>query len=144
MQHGAYYMRTQFVKELNMHIEESLSILGSPDSLLPKGIKFSAVHNLKGKREGLFNFAGLVSSVDELVHVVKLQTMEYTEERKQQNQKYAEQKQNQWSSQHIASLLKLERNEREQLEGFIHSGFRVPLEMISFDNRTIQHYVRGK
>lgn len=99
---------------------------------------------MSGKREGLYNLAALVSSVDELIHVVKLQTQEYNKNRHQQKQHYEQQKQSQWSSQHIASLLNVDSDEREQLEGLLGSGFYALLQMMSFDNRTLEQYASGE
>lgn len=82
--------------------------------------------------------------MDELIHVLKLQTEEYDTDRQEQNRKFTQQKQNKWSSQNIASLLKLETTEREQLEGILTAGFQTPIGMLSFDNRTIETLSKGK
>lgn len=132
------------LKELGLtHSMETL-VLGSPESYMPKGFSFSTTHDLKGNHENLWNVFGMVSSVEELVHVLKLQTQEYNINRKEQNKKYTEQKQNKWSSQNISSLLNLDRREREQLEGVLSAGIEAPYGMVSFDNRTIERLTKGK
>lgn len=144
VQYGSSYIRNHFIEELGLQHEEEAVAFGSSDSFIPKGVKLYATHNLRGKRERDFNLAALVSSIDELMHIVKLQSREHQQDKKQQNQNFEQQKQNQWSSQHIVSLLNLYGSEREQLEGSLHAGFNVPLQMIAFDNRTIEQYIRGK
>lgn len=144
VQYGFNEYRVNFLKELGFKNAEETLILGSPDSFLPKGFRFSSSHILKGNHETQFITAGYISSVEELIHVLRLQTQEYNKDRQQQNQNFAQQKQNQWSSQHIASLLNLDASEREQLEGNIMVGFSAPLGMATFDNRTIEHLTRSK
>lgn len=144
LQYGSQYIRQYFLEEFEKHLQDEFVTVGSSDSFMPKGFKLSAVHNDKGMRYGIWNIASFVSSLDELLHVVKLQTQEYNHYRKQQNQKFEEQKQHPWSSQHLASLLKLETHEQEQLEGFLSAGIYSPKEMVTFDNRTIEQFTKGK
>lgn len=133
-----------FLNELDIkNVREEL-LFESPESYIPRGFSFSNTQNLRGNQEHLWNVFSIVSSVDELIHVFKMQTEEYDTNRKEQNIKFAKQKQNKWSSQSIASLLKLETTEREQLEGVLTAGFEAPIGMLSFDNRTIERVTKGK
>lgn len=144
MQYGVREHSANFLPELGFkHVQEA-TLFGSPDSFLPKGFRFYTIHNARGNEEIQWNSASYISSVEELLHVLKLQTQEYKKDREQQYQNFAQQKQNQWSSQHIASLLNLDAHEREQLEGSIVVGSSTPLGIVSFDNRTIEQLTRGK
>lgn len=143
VQHGYFHFHRRFLEGLNLDKEEEIALAASDDSFIPKGFKFERTHDVKGKREGIWNLAASVSSVREFYHVLEMQTQEHNKDRQQQKQHYDEQKQNQWSSQHIASLLNLERYEREQLEGGMYAGFESPSLMLTFDNRTIEEYVAG-
>lgn len=118
--------------------------MGFTDSYFPQLIRLSSSSFSKGKYDTWWSAAGSVHSVKELIHVLKLQTQEYRELVKKQSQIFDQQKQNQWSSQNIASVLGLEYEEREQLEGSIVAGFNAPMGMVSFDNRTIEQLARGK
>lgn len=144
MQYVTVKGESQVIKQLGYKHEDEFLLMGAHESFIPEIVRVSRAHNLKGHREHLWSIAAAVSSMDELSHVLKLQTQEYNEDRKQQNQNYNEQKQNKWSSQYIASLLNLETHEREQLEGALVGGFNGPLGMVSFDNRSIEQYTRGK
>lgn len=144
VQYGVQEHSANFLKELGFkHIQERI-IVGSPDSFFPKGFRFSTIHNVRENHEIQWNSASYISSVEELIHVLRLQTQKYNKDREQQYQNFAQQKQNQWSSQHIATLLNLDANEREQLEGSVVVGLNAPLGIVSFDNRTIEQLTGGK
>lgn len=132
-----------FIEELGYAPEEILFSFGSEDSFIPKGVRYMSTNNYRGKRQGTNSFTAWVSSINELVHVAQLQTQQQFQDKQQQNQHFEQQKGNQWSSQRIASLLNLERENREQLEGTLIAGFGEAFQMISFDNRTIEQYTRG-
>lgn len=144
LQYGAQYIQSFYSDELDYAVDQQTILVGSSDSYVPKGIKASLSFNAKGKREHFWLAGGLVSSIDELVHVLKQQTAEYTKNQEHQKQSFDQQKQNKQSSQYIASVLNLDRREREQLEGFLYGGFKQSLQMISFDNKTMEKAVKGK
>lgn len=132
------------LEELGFKHYQQVLLMGYTDNYLPQVFRLSSNTYSKGKFETWWTVAGGVRSVKELIHVLKLQTQEYTEAMHQQRQNFDQQKHNQWSSQNIASVLDLEAYEREQLEGAFMAGFNAPLGIVTFDNRTIEQLTKGK
>lgn len=132
------------IPEYGIKNVDIVMLMGYTDSYIPQMFRFSSNSNLKGKYETSWSAAGNINSVKELIHVLKLQTQEYRDLIKKQSQNFDQQKQNQWSSQNIASLLDLEATEREQLESSVIAGFNAPMGIVSFDNRTIEQLIKGK
>ncbi|XP_028134501.1 vitellogenin [Diabrotica virgifera virgifera] len=138
LRHGADYLRTYIVKELQKMYKESTQIFGSDDSMVPKGIRYSLQQHMGQIKRRIVNIQAMCSSMDDLLKVVNEQTADFQQQEKQQKQKSQEQEKNQWSSYNIAKLLNIQPDNREQLEAFIFMEMADQYLMTGLDNRTLE------
>lgn len=143
VQFGGNYLHEHVIEELNYKYKDVMQIIGSEDEYYPKGIKFSLHSGLAGLRSKLMNVQAMVSSVKVLTHVLKEHVSSHSQKRQQQSLKYSQQMQYQYSSQKIAEMLGLQKDEQEQLEGNFYFESKSLEALLSFDNQTIHNIVKG-
>ncbi|XP_072402124.1 vitellogenin-like [Diabrotica undecimpunctata] len=139
LRHGANYLRTYVVEELQKMYKESTQIFGSDDSMVPKGIRYSLQQHMGQIKRRIVNIQAITSSVDDLLKVLEEQTAYFQQEESQQKQKSQEQEKNQWSSHNIAKLLNIQPDNREQLEAFMFMEISDQYLMAGLDNRTLEN-----
>ncbi|XP_017781017.1 PREDICTED: vitellogenin-like [Nicrophorus vespilloides] len=139
IQYSRNFLRSFVNREMNLFYKQNIQIYGNEESSLPNGIKSMLRSELNGFNTEIFDIEAMVSSIDELTNVLKQQTEIHQHEQKQQKQNYKQAQQNQWSSEHIARLLNIQTEEREQLEGnFLFEFGVIANRFMAFDNRTVE------
>ncbi|KAJ8936451.1 hypothetical protein NQ314_012313 [Rhamnusium bicolor] len=142
VQHGSNLLRSYFTEELKIWSKVATQSIGSDDEFYPKGFKYSIRVNINGLRHRFGYVQAMVSSIDELIHLGKLQTASYQQQKQKQEREGGEQKNQQFSSQKIAQILNIKADEREQLEGYFWmeglSGYFQ--KFISFDNHSVERW----
>lgn len=145
VQHGQIYLRNYVIEELRSEYRQSAQFFGNEEEFYPKGFRYSIHNDLGGMKRQLATFQAMVSSVDELIHVVQYKTSEYLEQLQQQEKNAQEQKQHKFSSLHIAQLLNMKADEREQFEGNIYSELEGAFHKFwAFDNHSMEGLPDGK
>lgn len=126
---------SHFHKELYGKNEAELfQYIASRDGYLPKGFRLYYGYNYAGYHKKYFNLQTSVSSVSEVTKLLMMQFEEYLEEMDKQK-KNADS--SQWSSENIVEALKINVNEREQVEAnlvFKLGGYK---RFFAMDNHTI-------
>lgn len=115
---------------------------GSSDQAMPKGVKYSVRGNISGLKHYFANVQAAVSSIQQLTESLYMQTESH--QNAQRLRSRAQHSDGKWSSAKIAELLKLQTNEKEQLEGFINAEIESLQKFWSFDNHTIEQLPKGK
>nr|CAI5852706.1 unnamed protein product [Callosobruchus analis] len=138
-QHGGAYLRHYFYDHLNTMYSEEYSTLGAEESYQAHGFRYSFGISLNGLFRKVFTVQKMVSNLQELFHVGMMQTESFQKQQEMQKKYAEEQMKSQWSSINIARLMKMDTEEREQLEGNILYQFEHLYQMLPFDNRTIEH-----
>ncbi|XP_066158842.1 vitellogenin-like [Euwallacea fornicatus] len=132
---SANLLEQTIMENMNIIFKRNLLYLGSDDHMLPKGGKYTLRGKVGGFKHYFINVQTMISSVKELVNVLRMQTEEYHEEKHQRQNKADGHK---WSSEKIAETLQLPVRQKEQLEGFIYAEMLSMYNMWSFDNQSIQ------
>lgn len=144
MQYGGNFLHQHVIEDLKSQYKDALQIIGSEDEYFPKGMKFSFHYNSAGLKKKMMNFQAIVSSVEELIHLFKRQTKNYSDKLQEQRDKHQRQLGYAWSSQKIAELLGIKSDEREQLEGSLYLENSALEAFLSFDNRTVHRLIKGR
>ncbi|XP_018565741.1 vitellogenin-like [Anoplophora glabripennis] len=139
VQHGQVYFRSYITEELKSKYHQSCQYLGSEEEFYPTGLRSRIHDNLGGQKRKLATFDAMVSSIDEMIHVVKHQTSDYQQQRQEQQQKAQQQGQHKFSSLYIAQLLNMKADEREQFEGNLYTELQGAFyKFWPFDNRSME------
>lgn len=133
IQYSKQYLSDYVVREMNLVYKQHVTYLQSDDSIIPQGFLYSLKSNMGGLTRQYMTLQAMLSSVNDLYKVWGTQTTkdEITKESLSKQQ-------SQWASEQIARLLKINYEEREQLEGNVHFGFGGIRRFYTFDNQTIE------
>lgn len=121
---------------MNLQYEHQFETLGSDDSYFPQGLQYAVSTSLNGGDADLLAAQAFVSSIDELTNVLS-QQLKSTEEDEQQKAQATAKEQKQFSSEKIIKKLKMQFEEREQLEGVIRLSLGEAERFFTFDNQTL-------
>ncbi|CAG9759824.1 unnamed protein product [Ceutorhynchus assimilis] len=135
-QQSLNFLQDFVVENMNTEFKQNILQVGSPDSMLPKGLKYTLRGDINGFKHYFSNVQVMLSSVKELCNVLYRQTEQYQQRNAQRAQQQSTE--SKWSSAKIAESLDIQGEEREQLEGFIYTEIDAFQKIWSFDNETIE------
>lgn len=144
IQYSREQLRSYIADEMDVIYKQSASWIGSEDSYMPRGIKYSLRANVNGAQRHMMNVEAMVSSIFNVADLLKRQTSEYQQKVQKQQQQRQQTSQNEWSSERISEYLNIDNDEDEGVEGSLFFQYGRIQRLFAFDNKTIEKLPESK
>ncbi|XP_017304823.1 vitellogenin-like, partial [Diaphorina citri] len=141
LQYSKNYLSSYAMKEENLGYIKNFQTIGSEDSILPKGISASLRRVLGGLEMEKDRFAVMTASVSDLLGLLENQ---FSTEESRRQEKNAKQSSNNdsHSTEKIAQMLNIKREQAEQVEAQIYATIFGGNRLFAFDNHTVEQIPR--
>ncbi|XP_026682482.1 vitellogenin-2-like [Diaphorina citri] len=141
LQYSKNYLSSYAMKEENSGYVKNVNTIGSEDSILPKGIFLSMKRILGGLEMEKDRLNVMTASVSDLLGLLENQ---FSTEESRRQEKNAKQSSNNdsHSTEKIAQMLNIKREQAEQVEAQIYATIFGGNRLFAFDNHTVEQIPR--
>ena len=137
-QYSKDYLRKYIVNHQNLGYEQHYAYIQGEDSIIPKTLSYSLKRRLGGYNREKYHFNLMTSSADDLMDLIYDQFAD--EETHEQEKRQTKQVKSgaKWSADQILSLLNIEVDEADQVEGNLQFSSLGAKRFVSWDNHSIE------